>query len=78
MDQLFTHPTNLAHDLLRAPLTSILMQGGGSQMKAKNVLFHFVSLIGPDKCLILVSFAMTIYMGGECSSLLPMGVWKGL
>ena len=76
--QLFIHSIKLSHDLLRAPLTPILMQGGGSQIKAKNALFHFFSLMGPDKCLILVSFAMTIYMGGECSSPLPMGVWKGL
>ena len=75
--QLFIHSIKLSHDLLRAPLTPILMQGGGSQIKAKNALFHFFSLMGPDKCLILVSFAMTIYMGGECSSPLPMGVWRG-
>ena len=75
--QLFIHSIKLSHDLLRAPLTPILMQGGGSQIKAKNALFHFFSLMGLDKCLILVSFAMTIYMGGECSSPLPMGVWRG-
>ena len=39
--------------------------------------FIFFSLMGLDKCLIFVSFAMTIYMGGECSSPLPMGVWRG-
>ena len=75
--QLFIHSIKLSHDLLRAPLTPILMQGGGSQIKAKNALFHFFSLMGPDKCLILVSFALTIYMGGVCSSPLPMGVWRG-
>ena len=59
-------------------MTPILMQGGGSQIKAKNALFYFFSLMGLDKYLILESFAKTIYMGGECSSPLPMGVWKGL
>ena len=73
MDQLFTHPTNLAHDLLRAPLTPILMQGGGSQKKGKNTIFSILLFNRAYGNLILVAFCVS----DECSSTLPIGVPMG-
>ena len=70
MDQLFIHPTNLAHDLLRAPLTPILMQGGGSQKKGKKAFFSILLFIRANVNLILVAFCVS----DECSSTLPIGV----
>ena len=73
MDQLFTHPTNLAHDLLRAPLTPILMQGGGNQKKGKKQFFSILLFNRANGKLILVAF----HVSGECSSPLPIRVPMG-
>ena len=40
MDQLFTHPTNLANDLPRASRTPIRIQSGGSQIKGKKAIVY--------------------------------------